>query len=269
MSVTADTFGAELTSIICDGRERLWQNRTGEWSGHAPVLFPVCGNCGMKVDGISFPILPHGFAKRSEFVLKERGNDFLTFELCDCLETRKVYPYAFVFSVTYRIEENRLAIIYAIENRGDTLYFSCGGHESFALDGGVGSYALDFPQEEKFTALLHDDQGKLTGETAEFGTGKTLPLPAEFLKQGRTLILRVDSRSVLLREHTGKPLAKIAFDGFPYLLLWHPGDSEMICIEPWHNLPDDGSDKEFPMKEGVICVRREETVRLQRTIEYL
>ena len=56
LSVTVDSYGAEMVSVEYNGKERLWQNATGEWAGHAPLLFPVCGHFGVTVDGVSYPI---------------------------------------------------------------------------------------------------------------------------------------------------------------------------------------------------------------------
>lgn len=270
LQIAADTLGAELVSAVCDGKERLWQNPTGEWGGHAPVLFPVCGNCGVTVNGETYPVLPHGFAKRSQFVLSGRSENSLTFALDSSEETRRCYPYDFRFTVTYRINGNRLGIEYAVHNPGgDPLYASCGGHESYALEGGVENYALEFSQEEAFTSLLHGGDGRLTGETVEFGRGKIFPLPKDFLRENRTLIFRVRSKTALLKTNAGAAVARVSFEGFPYLLLWHPFDSHMICIEPWHNLPDGGAEREFSKKEGVFCVNPHQTVRFSRTVEYL
>lgn len=270
MRITADSLGAELVSVFCDGKERLWQNETGAWNAHAPVLFPVCGNCGVSVEGTRYPLPKHGFAKLSEFELTERSASGMTFTLASSEETLRLYPYAFRFSVTYRIQENRLGILYDVHNPAPKpLYASCGGHESFALDGGVGEYLLEFPQEESFVSLLHGPDGRLTGETRNFGAGKTLRLPENFLRDGQTAIFRVRSRSVLLKSAAGAELARISFQDFPYLLLWHPNGSRMICIEPWHNLPDGGTEMEFPSKEGVFRVRPRETVRFARFVEYL
>jgi hypothetical protein len=51
LTVTIASFGAEIISVVKDGKERSWQNPTGEWDGHAPLLFPVCGRCGITLDG--------------------------------------------------------------------------------------------------------------------------------------------------------------------------------------------------------------------------
>ena len=179
LRIEVDEFGAEVVSVQVNGQERQWQNPTGEWAGHAPLLFPVCGHFGVTVDGKSYPIKSHGFAKRKSFVCTAKGEDYLTFTLTADDETRAVYPFEFVFSVTYRISKSELAIEYAVENKADKpLYFACGGHESFDFGYDVDGYEIEFEKEETFTHVCHDDGGYLTGETMDFGQGKIFYPPA-------------------------------------------------------------------------------------------
>ena len=92
LTITVDTHGAELCSVVYDGKEKLWQNETGGWKGHAPILFPVCGHFDMRVDGKEYPMPAHGFAKKMEFALKEEGKNSLTFLLKANEATKKFYP---------------------------------------------------------------------------------------------------------------------------------------------------------------------------------
>ncbi|MBE5745303.1 MAG: hypothetical protein E7355_04120 [Clostridiales bacterium] len=273
ISVTVTDFGAEVISVVVDGKERLWQNPTGEWAGHAPLLFPVCGHFGVTVDGKTYPIKAHGFAKRMPFTLVDSGEDFFTFSISSNEETKRVYPYDFVFSVTYRVADTTLFIEYDVQNPAKkALYFACGGHESFALDTDVDGYEIEFDDEEDLTHYYHDDGGYLTGKTQKYGNGKPLPLPIDFLQNGDTLIFKdVRSRGVKLVRKGGKPIARVTFDGFSNLLLWRQDEAKYICIEPWTNLPDYAAlpDKEFSQKDGVVKVEGNSNKRLVRTITYL
>ena len=269
LSAEADTYGAELVSVRVGGREWLWQNESGEWAGHAPVLFPVCGNCALLSGGKRYPVGRHGFARKSEFTLKEKRQNAVCFELRSTAETREKFPYEFIFRVRYRISGAKLSIVYEIHNpsKGE-LYFSCGGHESFALDAPLSEYGLRFSRNEKFSALLHDDDGKLTGETLDFGEGAYFALPEDFLSEGRTVIFGgLRSRRAALC-YSGSPISYISFGGFENLLLWRAGSSQMICIEPWHNLPDGKEVGEFSKREGIICVPAFEKRRFVREITY-
>lgn len=258
LALTVETLGAEAVSLKCGGKERLWQNENGSWAGHAPVLFPVCGHCGVTVNGRSYPIRSHGFARRTEFTVSAQGSDFIELSLCANEQTRAVYPYDFVLRVRYTVKGNTLAVRYTVENPSlEPIFFFCGGHPSFALEKSVGEYALEFEKEERFLHLQHNEEGYLTGEVTDFGTGKTFPLSEEYLQEGRTLIFGdIASRSVVLMHKCGDALARVKFEGFPNLLLWRPNGANMICIEPWLNLPDaaGAEEKEFSQKKGVVCV---------------
>lgn len=272
LSCTIDSLGAELVSVIKDGKECVWQNQTGEWAGHGPVLFPVCGHCGVKVGGIEYPISAHGFAKKTEFTLVKKTDTEAVFAIEANEQTKKVYPFDFRFEVGYAIKENVLSVLYKVVNPAKTpLYFACGGHESFALDGGVENYEITFEKQENLVHYFHDDDGYMTGDTKSYGTLQTLPLPEDFLQEGRTLIFKgVASRKVWISERGGKKLATITFEGFENLLVWHAGKAPFICIEPWTNLPDSAgkADVEFSAKEGVIEVAGGAEKTLVRTIAY-
>ncbi len=272
LSCTVDSFGGELVSVVKDGKERLWQNETGEWAGHAPLLFPVCGHFGVQVDGVSYPIRAHGFAKKTEFTLVSKTEDALTLAIESTAETKKVYPFDFRFEVTYAVAGSELSVFYRVKNPAKTpLYFACGGHESFALDSGVEDYAIRFEKEERLVHRFHNDDGYLTGETFDYGTGKILPLPADFLQEGRTLIFKdVQSRKVALQKKSGENCAELSFEGYSNLLLWHADKAKFICIEAWTNLPDpeNTADTEFSGKEGVITVAGGAETTLTRKITY-
>ena len=265
--VEADTLGAELTSIRFHGREKLYAGSA--WPHHAPILFPVCGNCDLKLNGKQYPLKRHGFASKSEFTLLSKRKNAVCFELRSNSQTKECYPFDFCFRVTYSLRSASLHITYEVENLGgDTMYFSCGGHESFALERPLQDYELQFSRKEKFVHLPHDEEGRLTGDTKELGFGTHLPIPK--LQGGDTLILgNLRSRRVRLCERDGRQLAEIAFSGFHNLLLWRVGQEQMICIEPWHNLPDGPNRQEFDQKEGIIALPPHAKKKFVRKIEYL
>ena len=270
ITATFSSLGAELISLQKADREYVWQNGTGEWAGHAPLLFPVCGHFGVKVDGVSYPIPFHGVARKAEFCIKEQSDTAVTFELTSNEETEKLFPFAFIFRVKYSVEGDTLSLVYEVENPADkTLYFACGSHEAYALDKQVNEYEVEFENEETLVNYLTTANGYLSGETADLGTKKVLPLPLEFLQNGDSIILKnIRSRKVILREIGGKTLAEITFEGFSNLLFWRAMNGKFICIEPWTNVPDSAGveDIEFSQKEGVMQVAPRAIKTLTRTI---
>ncbi len=272
LKVTVESYGAEMVSVLYKGKERLWQNQTGDWAGHSPLLFPVCGHFGLTHNGKSYPITAHGFAKRTEFTLTDKTENSITLSMKASAETKKVYPFDFVFSVTYEISDDGLSVSYKVENPDvKPLYFACGGHDSFALDGEVDGYALAFDKEESLVHYYHDDGGYLSGGTHDFGKVKVFPLPKAFLQKGNTLIFKdLQSSKVTLQTLQGEKLATLTFDTCKNVLLWRANNSPFICIEPWTNLPDlaGATDIEFSEKDGVLTVEPKSKKTVSRTIQY-
>lgn len=273
LSVSVDDYGAQLVSVRYNGKERLWQNETGEWDGHSPVLFPLCGHFSITVDGKTYPMKAHGFARKCTFACTKQTSNELAFTIKDSEETKKYYPYEFVLTISYKIEDNKLFASYQVENPATrSLYFACGGHDSFATESGdMSKLQIVFEKEENFLHYYHDDDGYLTGETRDFGKGKSLVLPEDFLQEGATLIFKdMKNDKVTLCKKDGTKLASLTFAGYPNLLLWREGNAKFICIEPWTNLPDlvGAKDVELSQKDGVIEVKAGETKTLTRIVEY-
>ena len=101
LSVAVDSFGAELNSVKKDGKELLWQNYDGSWDGHAPVLFPFCGHCAVKIDGKDYNAPAHGIVRQREFSRVFQTGTELVLTFTSSAETKKIYPYDFSFSVRY------------------------------------------------------------------------------------------------------------------------------------------------------------------------
>ena len=271
LTVSVDDLGAEIVSVKYKGAERSWQNTDGSWSGHAPVLFPVCGNYGVVIDGVKYDMPMHGFARNCKFECINLSESSICLRLLSDEYTKKIYPYEFVLLLTYTVKNNEILITYRVENREKReLYFSLGGHDSFALSENLCRYKLIFPRKEHFVTMLHDGNGRLTGEIKDFGTGREFVLPEEFL-DGKTLIFYdIKSDNVCLCDVNGRRLVESAFPKFNNLLLWRPRGAAMICVEPWLNLPDGVSEfsDEFAEKCGVIAVGVNDGVEIVRYVKY-
>ena len=131
--------GAELQSVKDnEGREYMWQ--AGEkWPRHSPILFPiVCSvnNDTYVVDGKEYHLPRHGFARDTEFTVVSQSEEKVTLALHDSEETLKVYPYRFNLAITYRLEDNKVHVIWHVENT-DTqeIHFQIGGHPAFNVPG--------------------------------------------------------------------------------------------------------------------------------------
>ena len=133
------TKGAELKSVVKDGKEYLWDGNPDIWSGQAPLLFPICG--GLKDDkyrfeGKEYTLKKHGFARLSEFEIERKEEASITFILRSKEEIKKQYPFDFELRVTYTLLENKIDVAYSVKNVGSgDMYFSIGAHEGYACSG--------------------------------------------------------------------------------------------------------------------------------------
>lgn len=270
--IKINSLGAEVRSVIHNGKERAWQNETGEWSGCAILLFPFAGFNRLVYDGVDYGIQKHGFCRNEEFELVEKGEDSVVFVLRTNERTKSLYPYDFEFFVKYAVIDKGYNVCYTVVNRDNKeIPFACGGHESFALDREVSDYYVEFEKDEKFEFSVHNSQGMLTGEKIGHGEGKILSLEGDFTDNSATVILAdINSRKVTLKsKKTDEKIASITFDKFSNLLLWHPHASKMLCIEPWQCLPSYVDEiKEFKDREGVINLQKGCEITFTRTITY-
>ena len=270
--IKINSLGAEVRSVVHNGKQRAWQNETGEWSGCAILLFPFAGFNRLVYDGVDFGIQKHGFCRNEKFTLISQAENSIEFGLCANDRTRAVYPYEFTFRVKYELVDGGYEVSYIIKNTSDReIPLACGGHESFALDKTVENYYVEFENDEKFDFLVHNASGMLTGEKISHGQGRILPLEKDFTDNSATVILgEINSRKATLKDKkTDEKVVEITFDGFSNLLLWHPHGSKMLCIEPWQCLPSYVDEiKEFKERKGVITLEKGERINFTRAIKY-
>ena len=254
LSVAVDSLGAELNSVKKDGKELLWQNYDGSWDGHSPVLFPYCGRCKVIIDGKTYKSHLHGFAAKRKFSRISQTATELVLTTRSDAGTKAVYPYDFEFSVRYAVRKTTLYIDYIIKNTGENaMYFGCGGHESFNIDGKLEDYFVEFEKDESLHRLFHTEKGRLNGKTKEYPQSKFLRFKDVPVDDSETLIFKgIKSRWCRLVKNTGETVAETHFKGFSNLLFWRPDGAPVICMEPWTNLPDKNGEKtDFRKKSGI------------------
>ncbi len=266
-----DTLGAELVSVKLNGKERLWQNDNGSWAGHAPILFPFAGNCLVKKNGVVYEGPRHGVARRQEFELVSIAENAATFVLRSNEQTKASYPFDFSLYIAYTVNGNSIKIAYRVVNDGEeTMYAAFGSHESYALDGEVDEYEAVFEKEEKFISLCaHAVDGRLTGETKDYGAGTHFPFPKQYLND-TVIFSKPNSRVVYLKKIGEEaPLAKLTYHGFDNILFWHSKDAKMVCMEPWQNLPDNyGEEKEISENPWLNAIAPKADFTAEHEIEY-
>ena len=109
------SLGGEITSIYgkATACEYLWQGDEASWAGQTPVLFPICGRLRdgyYTYEGERYEMAIHGFARKMEMTVEEKTDTAITFRLTENEESRRQYPFSFVYRVRYSLSGDTLEI---------------------------------------------------------------------------------------------------------------------------------------------------------------
>ena len=254
--------GAELQSVKdSKGREYMWQAGP-EWPRHSPILFPiVCSvnNDTYRVDGKEYHLPRHGFARDKEFTLISQTEDKVTFVLHDTEETLEVYPYHFNLAITYRLEGNKIHVIWHVENTDTSeIHFQIGGHPAFNLPGGKTEGIIKLDNEgsidilKSFADGSHDLVDVPLG--AEMGI---LEISKSFFRNDSVKIHKSQTHRAMLLDTNGEPAVTIDYKT-PVCAFWSPfgKNAPFVCIEPWYGLGDhrsfEGEFKDKPLMNHLL-----------------
>ena len=249
LTVKVESFGAEVISALgVDGFEYIYSGKT--WSGHAPVLFPLCGR--IKDErythlGKEYSMKLHGLAKYYEFSLKEKTEDSVTFLFASSDATREQYPFEFNFTVRYALEGKSLIAVFTVENlSGEPLPYMVGWHPGFNYDPSAAheDFYLDFGDAE---LRLHPviNRAFIAGDTVPFATeGGKYKINDDELDDYDTLVLENTNYTVKFASDAAPHGVRLSWsENIPNFCVWRApfNKAPYLCLEPWSNLPGDGS----------------------------
>lgn len=246
LAVTINEKGAELQSICSGGVEYLWQADAAYWGKHSPVLFPIIGELkdGAYIFNDKKYKLPrHGFARDMVFEAQQLSATSAIFTLKSSPATLDVYPFQFVFSVEYAIDDATLFCTYHVENKSDDyMYFSAGGHPAFkvplAKDLQYTDYSLAFNNDTVLTRhLLH--KGLIADTTEQLPLlNKALPLKQSLFYTDAIVLKHINSNEIKLYTEKDAHGLTFRFEGFPFFGIWAAVDAPFVCLEPWCGVAD-------------------------------
>ena len=259
--------GAEVCSFrrLKDNTEYIWQGDAKFWPRHAPVLFPIVGRLPEHkyfLDGKSYHLPQHGFARDMIFTPVEMRDDSLTLELHWSDITLAHYPFHFRLLVSYALHGNALQADYRVMNLDhNEMPFSIGAHPGFNCplkpENKYEDYYLEFDEDQHLERhLLHD--GLLNGRTETvLKNEQKLPLQRALFQQDAVVIKDNPVKKVRLKADNDATQVEMEFHGFPYLGIWSPpkAGANLLCIEPWHGIASTtGEPTEITQKEGIIIL---------------
>ena len=254
-------LGAELRRLTtADGRELLSDGDPAFWTGRAPILFPVVGalNQGRyRLDGETYPMPKHGFARRSTFTVEEAGEAAATLRLEASDATRAVYPFDFRLDLRFTLSGPTLEMQATVSNLGSAaMPASFGFHPALR-------WPLPFGEARADHRLVfeHDEPAPIRRIDTD---GLVLPDPRPTPVEGRTLRLRdalftdavifdrPASRGLTYGAPAG-PQIDVTYPDLPLLGVWTKPGAAFICIEPWAGVADpQGFTGDFRDKPGVF-----------------
>ena len=247
LTVTVADKGAEIRSVRgCDGTEFMWQADAAYWGRTAPWMLPICGRLqggAYTYEGVAYKMSNHGFARDMVFTLVSSLADTLTFTLSANEETKKIYPFDFSFSVTYRLAGNALSCTLTATNEGTRVMpATFGGHPAFCVPvGGVGTYEdcyLEFsapctPRQVVYGKTLLDTGVRVPYQPED---GVRISLTREMFADDSIFLSDV-AESVTLRSRKTAHAVEVSYGKVPYLGIWstYPA-GDFVCIEPWYGM---------------------------------
>lgn len=259
ITIEVSEHGAEMVSIKKGGREYLWTGDAQFWNRHAPILFPVVGkpyNNELHVDGKSYPMKQHGFARDSEFecvnaVMGEQRSATLWSQ---CVSMRMIppenqYPYRLGLEVQYGLEGRRVEVVWTVENLDDKeAYFQIGAHPGFLLPD------YDAADEVHGYVRYRDREGRPVnpvavsalkdGNRVPLDTPQTfkseMPLTADTFAHDALMFEGGQVAEAVLCDKEGNPVLGVGCRQAEAYGIWapHKEGCPFVCLEPWCGICD-------------------------------
>lgn len=264
-------FGAELESFTKDNTNYIWSVDEQFWNKTSPVLFPIVGglkNNSYEIDGNEYELPRHGFARNFNFKVIETTENSVTFSLKENETTLQVYPFEFELQLKYVLNENKLSLIYSVENNSKNIMpFNIGAHPAFSIPSNFNEYSLHFNKEEKL--LSHQlENGLFSGKTIEIQSkNQQLALNYSLFDKDALVFKNIESKEIEL-HFNNKPYIKISFSDFKHLGIWTKPNAPFLCIEPWMGYADkSNSNGKLFEKESIQTINPNEKLSCEFSIE--
>lgn len=252
LAVKVVSLGAELKSIVkkSTGQEYMWKADPEFWGRTSPILFPFIGNCRegkYRYEGKEYAASKHGFARNMEFTCISETKEELWFSISDTEETRENYPFAFELQIGYRLEKNRLSVLWLVKNKNEkTMYFAIGGHPAFNCPLKEGEkqtdYYIQFDVEDDLIYTMADENGLTAFKNNLLPLNEddqTFRITENLFDRDALLIEDRQTRRISFLDCEKEPYVTVEMDT-PVIGIWAPagGKAPFICIEPWDGCCD-------------------------------
>lgn len=281
LEVSLHPKGAEIHKIVGldDTMNYMWKRDASQWKSSAPILFPIVGalqNDECRIDGKTYVMTQHGFARHSTFDITEQSDEKVVFTLKPNEDIQKQYPYDFILEVTYTLNEDTLSCQCIVKNpSNEEIYFQIGGHPAFACpftdEESSNDYYIEFEKEEtiKHKIINVEKRGMAHEEYTFFDQERRFFIRQELFNEDAIVLKDFKSKYVTLKSLNHNKYLRFHMENFPLLGIWaanHVGS--LIALEPWNGHNDYIDFKgEFKEKEGIITLKPSDTFSCTFKIE--
>lgn len=287
ITIEVNEHGAELVSLKMSGREYLWNGNPAYWNRHAPILFPAVGkpfNNELHVDGNSYPMKQHGYARDSEFERVNAG-------MCECgsvgvmtliqssNDAIRQYPYRLGLGVGYRLVGSAVEVVWTVENLDERdAWFQIGAHPGFLLS--------EYNAADAIHGYIHyyDREGRPVSPVIVNGLegGNRVPLaeprriPAEMPIEADSFahdaLMFEDGQvtKAVLCDKEGNEVFGVSCPQAEAYGIWAPHNAgcPFVCLEPWCGICDtEGFTDDISKRQYIHRLAPEETYTFTYTIE--
>ena len=249
LTIQVSPHGAELCSIVANGKEYLWQADPAFWKRHSPVLFPIVGSVWeneYRNEGIPYTLTQHGFARDMEFTLISEKEDEVRYRLVSNEETLHKYPFSFCLEIGYRIQGKKIEVMWEVKNSGEKdMYFQIGAHPAFywpefdASNSERGFFGFDKENGLKYILISEKGCADPSTEYSLELTDGLLPLDTHTFDKDALILENEQVRKVTLYNKEKLAYLSLHFNA-PVVGLWSPPAKKapFVCIEPWYGRCD-------------------------------
>ena len=279
LRATVNSAGAELCRLqTAGGVDLLWGGDPRIWARTAPTLFPIVGalkDDRLRHKGQIYPMKKHGFARDRAWSLKRVMGHSCTFRLVHDEATLAQYPFPFQLDATFRIDGDRLRVLYELHNPAESpLHASLGAHPALRWPILTGTpreaHHMRFEKSEGQLLPVLDSRGLLAaGNQPSPLRDGVLSLRDDLFAEDALIFNPVESK-YLRYSGPGTPVIEVSWEGFPQLGIWTRPGAHFVCVEPWRGYASPAAfDGEFSEKPGVFQVGAGATLSAAYTIRVL
>jgi galactose mutarotase-like enzyme len=265
LKVSIHKKGAEVCSVKNNtGLEFMWQADKQVWARHAPVLFPIVGklnNNEFIFENKNYLLSQHGFARDMDFETVSETKNSVVLQLKPNDETKKNYPFEFIFEIKYELIGNTLTTSYTVKNpSNEQLFFSVGAHPGFNCP------LLPSEKFEDYFLTFENSsyqQTKLNNGLRTYGKNKLnlenniLPISKNLFNNDALVFEDGQINAVSLCSKTSSHKITLQCNNWPFFGIWSPKDCDrFICLEPWFGIADSENHKgQIIDKKGIIPLK--------------